>query len=313
MPDAAPFFDDLTDAPKGSCTYWLTAQDATRIRVGLFPAKNARGTLFLFTGRTEYIEKYGNTAADFAKLGYTTFAIDWRGQGLSDRLIDDGRTGHVINFSDYQLDVDAMQSAAEELDLPRPWFVLGHSMGGCIALRAAMRNIGFDGFVFSGPMWGIKMAPYIRPIAWAVSTSSMWVGQSHRHTPTTSYKSAVLADPFEGNKLTNDPEMYAYMQHQMEARPELGLGGPSLRWLNRALVETLELHNAKSPDVPCLTWLGSDEDIVDERRVHDRMDRWPGGRLEVVENGRHEILMDTPEMRGHMIDETVDFMDKAVR
>ena len=35
--------------------------------------------------RAEYIEKYGMSAVEFAKAGFATLAVDWRGQGLAGR------------------------------------------------------------------------------------------------------------------------------------------------------------------------------------------------------------------------------------
>ena len=136
---------------------------------------------------------------------------------------------------------------------------------------------------------------------------------SHHYAPGTAGAHYVLEEPFETNKLTNDREMYEYMAQQLKAHPELGLGGPSLRWLHEALRETRDLARAPSPDLPCLTILGSDEQIVDVPRVIDRMAHWPGGHLEMVPGGRHETLMDTPDTRGRLLRQLCDFYGGAWR
>ena len=138
-PQPAPLFADVGAGPADGAAYWLTASDGVRIRIGVWqaaPGVDVRGTVLLFCGRTEYVEKYGRTAAELAEAGYHTIAIDWRGQGLADRLTHDPMSGHVHRFTDYQNDVAAMVQAATDLDLPKPWFLLGHSMGGGIGLRA---------------------------------------------------------------------------------------------------------------------------------------------------------------------------------
>jgi len=53
--------------------------------VGHWTGQHVKGTVLLFPGRTEYIEKYGPAAADFLARGFATVVIDWRGQGLADR------------------------------------------------------------------------------------------------------------------------------------------------------------------------------------------------------------------------------------
>ena len=296
----APLYSEIAQGPDNGAAWWMTTADGVRIRVGLWNRGAPKGTVFLFPGRTEYIEKYGIAAAHLASCGYATLVIDWRGQGLADRLQDDVMSGHVHRFTDYQIDVAAMVEAAHRLDLPQPWHLLAHSMGACIGLRAVMQGMEVQSCAFSGPMWGIAMADALRPVAWSLSWSSRQVGLSHFYAPGTARQNYVLTEPFETNKLTNDREMYQYMVNQATAHPELGIGGPSLRWLHEALHETRGLARRPSPDMPCLTLLGTDEQIVDVARVHDRMAHWPGGHLELVAGGRHETLMDSSEMRGRL-------------
>lgn len=300
MIDPAPLFADMAQGPGGGQAWWLTAEDGVRIRVGLWLPENARSTVFLFPGRTEYVEKYGQVAAALSKCGHATFVVDWRGQGLADRLADDAMSGHVLHFRDYQKDVAAMVEAARGLALPKPWHLLAHSMGGCIGLRAVMNGMPVSSCVFSGPMWGIHMSEALRPVAWSLSWSSKRLGLGERYAPGTASDSYVLTEPFETNKLTRDPEMYDYMVGHLRAQPGLGLGGPSLRWLHEALWETRKLARRPSPDLPCLTLMGSEEEIVDKSRILARMANWPRGRLEVVEGGRHEVLMDDEATRNRL-------------
>jgi lysophospholipase len=295
--EKAPLFSEVADGPDDGAAFWLRSGDGLRIRVGLWHRDGPRGTVLLFPGRTEYVEKYGRAARHLADAGFATLVVDWRGQGLADRLTGDAMSGHVHHFIDYQQDVAAMVEAAQALDLPRPWYLLAHSMGGCIGLRAVMEGLDVASVSFSGPMWGIRMGAALRPFAWSLAWSVRQLGLGHLYAPTTGAEHYVLVEPFETNKLTNDPEMWDYMARQLRAHPELGLGGPSLRWLHEALIETRALARRPSPALPCLTLLGSDEEIVETARVQDRMARWPGGRLEIVEGGRHETLMDTPAMQ----------------
>lgn len=309
--DQAPLFTEITDAPRDGKAWWLTADDGIRIRVALWNRDAAKGTVLLFPGRTEYAEKYGLAAAHLAQRGYATLAIDWRGQGLADRLVSNAMAGHVRYFGDYQRDVAAMVDAARQLDLPRPWHLLAHSMGGCIGLRAAMDGLPVQSCAFSAPMWGIQMSEALRPVAWSLSWSGRAFGMGHMFAPGVSSDSYVLVEPFETNKLTNDHDMYQYMIDQTRAHPALGLGGPSLRWLYEALRECRDLSRLPAPDLPCMTFLGVDEQIVDVLRIKDRMRHWPGGRLEVVENGKHELLMDNADIRKRVLEGYCDLFDRS--
>lgn len=296
----APLFHDVADGPDGGRAFWLRAADGVRIRVGHWPCAHGeavRGTVLLFPGRTEYVEKYGRAAADLAGRGYDTLTIDWRGQGLADRLLKDRRVGHVGQFTDYQKDVAAMVEAAEALDLPRPYYLLAHSMGGCIGLRALMEGLPVAAGAFTGPMWGIQMASATRPAAWALSWGAPRLGLGHHLAPGTKPETYVLAEPFDDNTLTRDAEMYSYMQRQMTTYPQLCLGGPSLRWLNEALVEMAGLARRPAPSHPCLTYLGTQERIVCPARIEARMDSWAESALRYVQGGEHEVMMDTPATR----------------
>ncbi|WP_093423014.1 alpha/beta fold hydrolase [Tranquillimonas alkanivorans] len=294
--EPAPLHADVADGPEGGAAHWLTTQDGTRVRVAHWPT-GGRGTVLLFPGRTEYVEKYGRVAREFGARGFSTIAIDWRGQGLADRMLDDPLSGHVMHFSDYQQDASAMLRAARGLGLPEPFHLVAHSMGGCIGLRALMEGLPVRSAMFSAPMWGIRLAPAIRPLAWSLSWGLRAVGLDHRYAPGTSANTVVGASPFDENSLTSDRDSFDYMVAQVQTYPDLSLGGPSMRWLYEALKETRALDARPSPDLPTTTFVGTDETIVDVDRIHARMKRWPGGRLEVASAARHEIMMEVPATR----------------
>jgi lysophospholipase len=294
--ETAPFFSSVAGAPEGGTCHWLRASDGVRLRVAIWD-KGANGTVFVFPGRTEYIEKYGPLVDELARRGYAALVIDWRGQGLSDRPLDDPATGHVTHFSDYQRDVQAMLAAARAQGPPEPYYLLAHSMGGGIGLRALIEGMPVAAAAFSAPMWGIKINPYLRPIAWALGTVGRMVGQGHRYAPGTSGTTYVGEAGFPDNVLTTDAEMFAFMQEQVRQHPELALGGPSLHWLHEALLETRLLAQKPSPDVPCYTGLGTHERVVDPRPVRDRLERWPGSKLVLFEGAEHELIMERPEIR----------------
>lgn len=292
----APLYAAVADGPDGGAALWLSA-DGTRIRLGVWHPPGAAGTVLLFPGRTEYVEKYGRAAADLAAMGLATVTVDWRGQGLAQRLPGMPQVGHVDRFRDYQRDVVAMVAQARAMDLPRPWFLIAHSMGGAIGLRALMEGLPVAAAVFTGPMWGIRIAPALRPLAWGLSTLSRPLGFDTRFAPGQDGSTYVIDSPFEGNGLTSDPEMFDWMRRQLLAHPELALGGPSLAWLNESLRELRSLAGRPAPRVPALTFLGTDEAIVEQEAIRQRMARWTGGELVTVPGGRHEVMMETPAIR----------------
>ena len=289
--------------PEGAAA-WVTATDGTRLRVATWPraGTDTNGTVLIFPGRTEYCEKYSDAARHLAARGYASAAIDWRGQGLSPRAGRDRMLGHVGDFADFQRDVDAFLAHCAAVELPRPWHLLAHSMGGPIGLRALHRRGEFSRAVFSAPMWGLLLPPGRLLLGWSVSTLAHATGLGRRPAPGSGKIADPAGAPFDGNLLTNDAEMFGWMKRQITAHPDLALGGPSLSWVRGALREMHALAREAAPDVPCLTILGTEEAIVSADAIHVRMGSWRDGRLEMVEGARHEAFMEDTATRARLYD-----------
>lgn len=302
--EQAPLYEDIAFGPEGGRAYWAKASDGVRLRLGHWPAMKAmepRGTVLLFPGRTEYIEKYGPTAGELAAMGYDTLAVDWRGQGMADRLCGNPMIGQVKEYSEYQLDVATMVEAAGALELPRPYYLLSHSMGGCIALRSLHEGLAVNAAVFSAPMWGISLSAQLRPVAWGASWLFSHIGLGCKLAPGTVIETYVSVQDFDDNQLTTDENRYAFLQKQAREHPDLTLGGPSMDWLYASLRETRALQAMAPPKVPVVTFLGTHERIVDPAPIHALMGRWGDlGRLEMVEGAEHEVLMEPPETRARV-------------
>ena len=71
------------------------------------PPAGRKGTVCVFTGRGECIEKYFETVRDLRARGFAVAMIGWRGQGHSARQLSDYRKGYVRSFRDYEADVAA--------------------------------------------------------------------------------------------------------------------------------------------------------------------------------------------------------------
>jgi lysophospholipase len=298
----APFYADLAEGPPGGYAVWLTAADGVRIRAGIWAGSGEKGTVLLLPGRTECIEKYGRAAAELASRGFAIITVDWRGQGLADRALADKMSGHVEHFDEYQLDLDALLAETDRLGLPEPRYVMGHSMGGCIGLRALMRRVPFAAAVFSAPMWGIAMASWVRPVAGIVAEVSTRIGLAHRYAPGTGPSTYIIDAPFAGNVLTTDPEMWDFMRAQLVAHPELSLGGPSIAWVRAALQECRALAALPAPDLPAICAVGTAEKVIEIAPAHLRMAAWAKGQLDLYPGAEHEIMMETLSVRKRFFD-----------
>src|SRR6204780_3368472 len=140
--------------PDNAVTGMLKTPDGVGLRFARFaPPAGRRGTVCIFPGRTEWIEKYFETVRDLRARGFAVAILDWRGQGLSDRALSDRHKGHVRSFADFDTDLETFMREIVLPDCPPPIFALGHSMGGTVLIRAAHRGRRwFDRMVLIAPL-----------------------------------------------------------------------------------------------------------------------------------------------------------------
>src|ERR1700679_2512315 len=126
--------------PDNFVTGALKTPDGVTLRFARWlPPAGRRGTVCIFQGRSEWIEKYFETVRDLRARGFAVASLDWRGQGLSDRALKDRRKGYVRNFADYDLDLETFMREVVLPDCPPPIFAIGHSTGATVLIRAAHR------------------------------------------------------------------------------------------------------------------------------------------------------------------------------
>ena len=300
----APFHLLPGDPPAPARAFWAQADDGVKLRLAHWPAagdRDAAGTILLFPGRTEYLEKYARVGRELAAERFHVIAADWRGQGMSDRLQADPRPGHVADFADFQRDVVEIVIAAQDLDLPQPWHLLAHSMGGAIGLAALINELPVRSAVFSAPMWGIMARPAMRLFGTGLSRVAGRLGRSGLPAIGTGGRgSFVLDGPFRDNLLTEDGLQWGRLVAEAAAWPDLTLGGASYGWVGSAFAEIERLAAVPAsglPDIPVLVALGDREKIVAPDAIRARVDRWPGAKLMRIDGGRHEAMFETPERR----------------
>ncbi|RCW84788.1 alpha/beta fold hydrolase [Paracoccus lutimaris] len=306
----APFNSFPGDAlPRVSC-FWLRTEDGLRLRAGLWRADRSVGTVLLFTGRTEYLEKYGQVAEELNAAGYDVLALDWRGQGLSDRLLADPRPGHIADFADYQRDVVEMVICAQELDLPRPWHMLAHSMGGTIGLAALLGGLPVESAAFSAPMLGIDMRGLPESLALGLAATLIRLGRGTQPAPGSGgNNSYVLTAACLDNLLTGDGARWGRIVAETAIWPEIALGGATNDWVRAALLECRRLAALPSPDIPALIAVGSRERVVSAAMIRARAANWPGARLLELPESRHEPMMERDAIRNAFMQAAIAHFD----
>ncbi|MFQ5566907.1 MAG: alpha/beta fold hydrolase [Paracoccaceae bacterium] len=289
------------DLPPGGIawdqTLTLEAADGIRLRGALWRGEGSRGLVMLLSGRTEFIEKYALPAAALVARGFAVASVDWRGQGLSQRLTATPLKGHVGKFTDYHLDLAALMAHRAVAALPGPRLMLAHSMGGTIGLGAVKRGlVAPRAMILSAPMLGINLRPSRRLLGPITLRLARPLGKLESWPPFEIVDEPQVFAGFDGNTLTGDRVVFEWMAAALKREPALQLGLPTLGWLRAAFVEMAWLAVQGELDCPGLCLLGSREEVVDPALVRAIAPRL-GADLVEIEGARHELLFEVEPMR----------------
>ena len=286
--------------PDNVVTGMLKTPDGVALRFARFaPPAGRRGTVCIFPGRSEWIEKYFETVRDLRSRGFAVAILDWRGQGLSERALGDRLKGHVGSFSEFDIDLEAFMREVVLPDCPPPIFALAHSMGCITLLRAVHRGQRwFDRIVLSAPMLGIAYLTSMT-IAGMVVRAMRLAGLGTMYVPGR-YPGVLDLRPFAGNILTTDPVRFARNAAILEAEPALGLGGPTVAWCDaafRAMRVANQPAYAAQIRQPILIVAAGRDAIVSNEAIENFATFLRAGAHLVINGAQHELLMEQDRYR----------------
>ncbi|MDQ0468193.1 alpha/beta fold hydrolase [Labrys wisconsinensis] len=300
VPDATTLLDlPANPRPAGAVCEMIRAADGVGLRTAHWPALTPRpkGTVCLFHGRSEFIEKYYEVIRDLRARGFAVATLDWRGQGGSDRLIEDGRLGHIADFSHFARDLDAFIRQIALPECPSPFFALAHSMGASILFaHLAERSPWFERMVAIAPMIDLVGLP---PAPRLIARSLCGVGLSRRLVPGWSPKPVVLR-PFEGNPVTSDRTRYAHAAAVAEAAPKLAIGGPTIGWVRAAFraMDTLgDPGFGQDWRMPTLAVLAGEDRVVSTLAAESFVRKLRATRAVTVPGALHEVMQERDGLR----------------
>ncbi|MDR3518370.1 MAG: alpha/beta hydrolase [Azospirillaceae bacterium] len=311
MPDQPSIADTRpADAPNPVTAVfgWLERPDGGRIRHARWePRGPARATLVILQGRSEFLEKYQEQAEDWCRRGFRVLSFDWRGQGLSTRLLAARHKGHI---PDYRLLLDDAVSYLETIAAPLrtgPAIVFGHSMGGHLALHLLARcaatadgRPGFSAAILAAPMLSLWFTPYPAWLARRVITAATAVGWGRCYAAGQGDYQPAVANRFPGNPLTRDPERYAVYHRGFARNPDLVLGGVTFGWLAATLrsIDRLTARGVLERITAPVLILSAPQDRVVRGTDHPVLaHRLPNAVLCRYPDAGHEILMEADAVR----------------
>lgn len=279
---------------------WRAADGWPLRTLRCLPEGKARGTVVFLNGRADFIEKYLESYADFLEWGYAVATLDWRGQGMSGRLGDHPHKGHQTDFDVLVRDLAGWIDHLMQ-ELPRPCFLVGHSMGGHIALRYLAEHSGVvSRAVLLAPMLGIRTGRIPSPVTKRLARWMVSRGRAGEYAPTQRPYGVWSNSAIRQDALTADLDRFADEIWWVNQNPALALGGVTYGWLDAAF-RSLEKLRApgylQSAKTPVLMLLAERELVVDPVAARHAASHLPACKVEVIPGGRHELLRDTNAVR----------------
>ncbi|MFT4076313.1 MAG: alpha/beta hydrolase [Asticcacaulis sp.] len=304
-------FTPESRVPEGGVGEWYRGAGGLRLRLGFWQpprrdSRSVRGTVFISPGRSEPIEKYYEIIRDLMARGFCVVAHDWRGQGLSARLLPDRLKCHARSadefLDDYQRLLDTFEDRA-----PKPWLMLGHSMGAALNLATlAKGEQRISGAFFTNPMLRVKTGKHS---LWSVNFQVNW---QVNHGRGSEYVPELFDDPFmhtfEDDALTHDRDRYAVWHEQLFACPHLAVGSPTWGWLQFALKlgESLLLDKAKvlkKLKMPISIVCSGDDHVINKQPSRAFTKKLGSGQYIEVAGAEHEVLIEMDEYRVQAMNE----------
>jgi len=110
----------------------------------------------------------------------------------------------------------------------------------------------------------------------------------------------LAVGPYIGNPLTSDPVRYARTKAILEASPALGIGAPTVGWLNAALSVITEFRDPTYPGKirqPLVLVAAGRDEIVSTPAIENFAVRLRAGSHLIVAGARHELMMEQDRYR----------------
>ena len=286
----------LSDCKYLKCTKGIVI----RYHRWLLTTQPSIGSVILLGGRKEFLEKYVETANDLNRLGFDVYSFDWRGQGLSTRILSDRTKGFINDYREYVFDLNEFVDKVVPSHTNKPIYFLAHSMGAHIVLlylkRSSMR---IDGAVLSAPMLDIFTEPYPKWMVRLLIRMAIKLKCHHAVVPG-SRKRLEREVHFDNNPLTSDPQRFNVEKRALAANPELAVDAITFGWLS-ATIESINAVKAsgflETIATPILIVSAGADQVVSVGAQKEACRRLPNCRLSMISSSRHEILMETDVIR----------------
>ncbi|MCW8831920.1 MAG: alpha/beta fold hydrolase [Colwellia sp.] len=314
-------------------TFWqqgsfssFTGVNNTRINYATFIQKEAAPSqenkcLVIVSGRSESYLKYQELSFDLFARGYSVFLIDHRGQGLSERALNNPHKGYVEDFQYYVDDLAYFIENIVSQHCQRKPYILAHSMGGAIAARYLQDfPDSIQAAVLSSPMLGFNGGGVPEFIAQSVIKTTAQLNQWLDDSPWY----FIGHKDFAHTGFANNPLMHSAVRYQIftelyQNTPAIQLGGVTTKWLTESLAALEKLFaNIDSISTPTLVLQAGDDKIVSNQAQNDFCQQLhslhpqscPDGKPTVIAGAYHELFFERDIYRNQALTAVINWFEQ---
>ncbi|GMQ46437.1 alpha/beta fold hydrolase [Vibrio sp. 10N] len=264
--------------------------------------------IVLVQGRNETFWKYQELIHELSQH-FSVYTYDHRGQGESERLVEESELGHIDDFGRYVEDLATfVDTVVHELGGYDDIEMLAHSMGGAVATQyLATKPNKVKSCVLTSPMFGLKLPKVVGGLHSATIKVISQLQKTPHYAPT---QTAFVAKSFENNDHTTSKVRFQAYSDLLISNPRLRLGGVSPKWITEAMAAGKQcLRYAKSISTPILIIQPEADNVVSNAAQDLFNERCLTSRMLSVPHARHDILIEADRYRDWTLKHIFNFYD----
>ena len=300
--EEAPYLElDYYKAPKGVNSVFIPMNDKKKLRLMYWKSdKNKEmGTVLLQQGHNEFIEKYYETIQEFLDRNYNVVAFDWRGQGMSQKIINDSHKQYIEDFEIHDQDLEFIIDKIITNNFNGPLIGIGHSMGGCILLSALKKNAHkFEKIILSAPMLGFrseKLLMNMIEIFYFLLPKKLFMPGSKPNMG--------KETPFKNNELTTDKKRYVRTLQLVRLKKEIRLWGITIAFAKAVKNRLLKIRQkgwAEDIKSKILIINSINDKVVSSDHIIKMARRLKNCEIINFESCEHELFMEKDYFRNKL-------------
>ncbi len=274
-----------------------------------FPNDTSNNTIVIVNGLRETFTKYAEIIYDFHSLGFSVYTYDHRGQGQSQRLLENSKKSYIDFFDNFASD---LHTFLFDVVLPENRqgnvFLLGHSMGGAI-VSLYLEKYNHDhirGAILSSPMLGIQ-TPYYDWVSTGLTSVNVYFGQREEYA--VGQEDNKPLGSYMENRLTTSLDRFEKIKSLKKTFPGHFLGGVTYGWLEESYFAMEYIRqNSGRIYVPILLLQAGQDSLVTLDAQFDFCRNVMKCYLQRFKDAKHEILQEVDPIRDEAFNQIKDFI-----